>query len=235
MGLKQHFAGSHCTVLLTEIEHPEHATLDSIVSTVLELEQETLAYGPDRRRLRICKIRGQGYSTGFHDYTIRTGGIEVFPRLTAASHRRRFDDEQVGTGLQELDTMLGGGLDRGTSVLLLGPSGTGKSLMTAQHSCAVAECGERSVFFVFDERIQTLCQRTESVGLHLRRHLEQGTIQVRQVDPAEGTVGEFSHAANHWSNTKMCACSPLTALMVTRMPCPTTGHSACIFTSSPVI
>jgi circadian clock protein KaiC len=195
MSLKQYFADKHCTVLLTEIEHPEHSTLDSIVSTVLELEHDTPGYGPDRRRLRINKMRGQDFTTGFHDYTIRTGGLELFPRLTAAAHRRSFDYEQIGTGTAELDSMIGGGLDRGTSVLLLGPSGTGKSLMVAQFLCAAAERGEPSVFYVFDERIQTLVQRTESIGLPLQQHIEQGTIHVRQIDPAELSVGEFSNAA----------------------------------------
>jgi circadian clock protein KaiC len=195
MTLKEYFADNRCTVLLTNIDVDERAALDSIVNAVVELEQITPLYGPDRRRLRVAKVRGQDYSTGYHDYRIRTGGLEVFPRLAAAEHRQRFATEQFSTGVPQLDTMLCGGLTRGTSTLLLGPSGTGKSVMATQLLVAAAERGEQCAFFVFDERVQTLFQRAEGIGLALQRHVDEGRIDVRQIDPAELTSGEFSHTA----------------------------------------
>ncbi|MFO7975436.1 MAG: ATPase domain-containing protein, partial [Candidatus Hydrogenedentota bacterium] len=191
MTLKNHFADRDCSVLIIEIP-ADHETLNSVASGVLEMQQVAPLYGPDRRKLRVSKVRGRDFTTGHHDYKIRTGGIDVFPRLVAAEHRRRFKREVVATGLEELDTMLDGGLVRGTSTLLIGTSGTGKSLVATQLAVAAAERGERSAMYVFDERVQTLLQRAEGVGLPLEQHIDEGTIEVRQVDPAELTPGEFS-------------------------------------------
>lgn len=195
MTLKQYFEGRHCTVLLVEIPQTPQPLIGSIVSGVIELEQTTPLYGPDRRRLRVIKLRGQDFSSGYHDYKIRTGGLDVFPRLTAASHRQRFACEQFATGMPEMDSMLNGGFTRATSILLLGPSGTGKSMMATQLVVAAAQRGERSCLFVFDERVQTLFQRAESVDLPLQRFVDDGTVEIRQIDPAELTSGEFSHVA----------------------------------------
>lgn len=189
--LKQHFAHGSCTVLMIETPHADQ-TLDSVVSGVVELTQIAGAYGPDRRRLRVIKLRGQPFSTGYHDYRIRTGGLDAFPRLVAAAHRQPVAIDRASTGLGQLDTSLHGGLTRGTSTLLLGPSGTGKSLLATQLVVTAAERGERSRFHVFDERVQTLFQRAETVGLPLQRHVDAGTIEVVQIDPAELSSGEFS-------------------------------------------
>ena len=193
MMLKQYFASRHCTVLLVEIPLDEQSMLDSIVSGVVELEQATPLYGPDRRRLRVNKVRGQDFTSGYHDYKIRRGGIDVFPRLIAAEHRQTVAFQQITTGLAAIDAMLAGGLVRGTSTLLLGPSGTGKSLLATQFAVAAAARGERSLFYVFDERVQTLLQRAEGVGLPLRHYLDRDLIRIRQVDPAELTSGELNH------------------------------------------
>ena len=193
MRLKERFAGNSCTVLLIEIPDGSQATLNSMVSGVIELEQGAHSFGSDRRRLRVQKVRAQDFATGRHDFKIRTGGLDVFPRLIAADHRQTFDTDQVSTGLEQFDKMLKGGLYRGTSTLLLGASGTGKSVVAAQVACAAAERGERVACYVFDERVQTLTQRSEALGLPLRQRVEEGLIQLRQVDPAELTVGEFSY------------------------------------------
>lgn len=198
MTLKQHFANNNCTVLVVEIPNEKQpAVLDSVVSSVIELQQTTPLYGPDRRRLRATKIRGQDFISGYHDYRIRKGGIDLFPRLSAAEFRHSFPCENISTGLPEMDDMFHGGITRGTSLLLLGPSGTGKSLMATQLAVAAAKRGERSVFFVFDERVQTLFQRAEGIGLPFRRHVEEGTIEIRQIDPTEMTSGEFSSIVQH--------------------------------------
>jgi circadian clock protein KaiC len=193
MILKQFFSNEDCTVLLIELSDGTQPVLDSIVSGVVELGRTTPLYGPDRRRLRVSKIRGQQFTTGYHDYDIRTGGLEVFPRLTAAEHRQPSPRGQSSTGMARMDTMLGGGLTRGTSILLLGPSGTGKSVMATRLAVAAAERGERSALFVFDERVQTLFQRSEGIGLPLEKYCEKDIIQIRQIDPAELTSGEFTH------------------------------------------
>lgn len=192
MALKRYFEEDCATVLLVEIPGA-HAMLNTIVNAVVELEQSAPSYGPDRRRLRVAKVRGQQFSTGYHDYKVRTGGLDVFPRLTAADHRRRFSEDRVSSGLTAIDDMLHGGLVRGTSTLLMGPSGTAKSLFATQLAVAAAARGERTAMFIFDERVQTLFQRAAGVGLPLEQHIENGMIDVRQVDPAELTPGEFSH------------------------------------------
>ncbi len=193
MLLKNHFAHKDCTVMLIEIPHGDQMPLNSVVSGVIELERRTPAYGPDRRRLRVAKIRGQPFTTGYHDYKIRTGGLDVFPRLVAAEYRQNRLAERMSTGLPEMDAMFHGGPSRGDSLLLLGPSGTGKSLVATQIVAAAAERGERCAVYAFDERIQTMLDRAEGVGIPLGRHIEDGTIRIRQVDPAELTSGEFSH------------------------------------------
>ena len=191
--LQDHFRDSRCTALLVEIPEADRPAIKSLVGGTIELDSATPAYGPDRRRLRVAKIRGQGFATGYHDYKIRRGGLVVYPRLVAAEHRQRFEPERIGSGLPALDAMLGGGVDRGTSILLLGQAGTGKSLIATHYAVAAAERGERSALYLFDERIQTLEQRSEGVGLPLRRLVDEGLIEIRQVDPSEMTPGEFSH------------------------------------------
>lgn len=193
MLLKQHFAERRCTVLVIEIPVADPSVVEGIVSGALELEQLTSPYGPDRRRLRVRKLRGRSFYTGYHDFRIRTGGIEVYPRLVAARHYRPFEPSEISSGLPQLDELLGGGLDRGSSTLFMGATGTGKSLMATQFAISAAERGERVAIYVFDERLQTLFQRTAGVSLPLERHVESGAIQLRQIDPAELTPGEFSH------------------------------------------
>ncbi len=195
MQLKQHFSDDHCTVLLVEIPPATTpSTLDTIVSGVVELHQTAPAFGPDRRRLRVAKLRGEDFFTGYHDYRIRRGGLEVFPRLRAADYRRQMAVRRLSTGLAEMDTMLGGGLVEATSNLLLGPSGAGKSVLATQLAVAAAERGEGVLIYVFDERVHTLFLRAAGVGLPLEEQVAAGRIEVRQIDPAELTSGELSCA-----------------------------------------
>jgi circadian clock protein KaiC len=190
--LKMWFANRQCTVLLLDHLAGTQQGLRTIVSGVVELQQLSPAYGPDRRRLHVAKMRAQSFRSGYHDFKIGTGGLLVYPRLVAAEHSRHFEPKFVTSGVPELDSLLGGGLDMGTATLLLGATGTGKSLTATQYVVAAAERGERSTMYVFDERLQTLFQRAEGVGLQLQRHVEGGMIDVRQIDPAELTPGEFS-------------------------------------------
>lgn len=193
LALKQFFAGRQCTVLLLDgIDSPEIA-IESVAHSVVHLEQFTPQYGGERRRLRVVKLRGGRYRGGFHDAAIHTGGIVVFPRLIAAEHHEPFAPGVVSSGVPELDSLLGGGLDWGTSTLLMGPAGVGKSVLATQYAIAAAERDEYAAIYIFDESLQTFVSRTEGLGMCLRKHIESGHIRVRQLDPGQLSPGEFDH------------------------------------------
>lgn len=194
LALRAKLTDQSCTTLLCHDRPGQEQPGHSIVHGVIHLEQVPQAYGPDRRRLRVRKIRGQSFRTGYHDFRIRTGGIEVYPRLVAAEHRGFAQSELLCSNLPELDTLLGGGIDRGTSTLLMGPTGTGKSTVASQFVVAMAQRGERTAIYLFDERQETLLARTYSLGLDLMPLMERGLVEIQQVDPAELTPGEFSHS-----------------------------------------
>jgi circadian clock protein KaiC len=191
--LKNFFAGRKCTVLiLDDNRDPGDTNLQSIAHGILLLEHLAPLFGAERRRLRILKIRGVAFRGGFHDFKIQTGGLAVFPRLVAAEHRKEFDSERISSGLGALDRLLGGGLDRGTTTLLMGPSGTGKSAIAAQYMVAAAKRGEHVAMYTFDEGLGTLFARNEALGLPFRRLAEEGLLSIQQVDPAELSPGEFA-------------------------------------------
>jgi circadian clock protein KaiC len=197
LALKQRLADLGCTILLLDNPHPgsPDMVLQSVVHGVVTMEQLSPMYGAERRRLRIVKLRGLKYRGGYHDFVIRTGGLEVFPRLVASEHHGEFRREPVSSGIAELDALLGDGPDRGTSLLLMGPSGCGKSALAAQYALAAAERGERAAVYAFDESAALYLARAESLGMPIRRHVEAGRVTVQQVDPAELSPGEFVHAA----------------------------------------
>ncbi|MBX9626401.1 MAG: AAA family ATPase [Gemmataceae bacterium] len=196
LALKQFFAGRKCTVLLlddmTSADHD--LQVQSIAHGVVLLEQLNPEYGAERRRLRVVKYRGRRFRGGYHDYTIGRGGLEVFPRLVAAEHRPPPRDEKLPSGLGELDALLGGGIERGTSTLVVGAAGTGKSTLAAQFVATAAARGQSAALFLFDEGTNTLLTRCAALGIDLRPHLEAGRVTVQQVDPAELSPGEFAHA-----------------------------------------
>ncbi|HYX22150.1 MAG TPA: ATPase domain-containing protein, partial [Thermoanaerobaculia bacterium] len=195
LALKQFLSGRRCTTLfLDEVsEHETDVHLQTISHGVVRLEQLAPIYGVERRHLRILKLRGVRFRGGFHDFKIETGGVCVFPRLIAAEHQRPPTPGVISSGLKELDALLGGGVDRGTTTLVMGPAGTGKSLVVAQYAAAAAGRGEPVMMLTFDEGLETLFQRTDAMGIPLRRHVESGTIVVRQIDPAQLSPGEFTH------------------------------------------
>ena len=196
LALKQFFAGRKSTVLLLDDRTSTHADLQvqSIAHGVLMLEQLELDYGAERRRLRVSKLRGSRFRGGFHDFAIRTGGVEAFPRLVAADRRRELKSEAVASGVAALDALLGGGLDRGTATLVLGPAGCGKSSLATHFAAAMAVRGERAAAFIFDEGVNTYLSRAAGLGTDLREQVEAGHLTVQQVDPAELSPGEFVHA-----------------------------------------
>jgi circadian clock protein KaiC len=192
----KHFLGARqCTVLFLDDGGGDPADQQrySIAHGIVRLEQAHPAYGPPRRRLRVVKFRGREIRGGAHDFVIARGGLRVFPRLVAAEHRRDPRLESLSSGVTTLDRLLGGGLQRGTSTLILGASGTGKSTLATQFVTAALERGEPAVSFLFDESPATLLARTQSLGLDLQPFLDSGQLLLRQVDPAELAPGEFAH------------------------------------------
>jgi len=194
--LKQEFAHYHSTVLLLDDKMDSRSVgsdphVLSLTHGVIEMEQLAPDYGASRRRLRVMKLRGVKFREGYHDYAIAKGGLRVFPRLIAAEHRQDFQREPVSSGLPELDHLFGGGLDRGTTTLILGQAGTGKSTMALQYAAQMAERGERSVLFAFDETRGVMLARARKLGLGIDKHVESGMITAQQVDPAELSPGEF--------------------------------------------
>jgi circadian clock protein KaiC len=195
LALKQFFLGRQCTVLLLDDRTAEGTDkqLQSIAHGVLSLEQLAPAYGAERRRMRVLKFRGTQYRGGYHDFCITPGGLLVFPRLVASEHHREFSRTQIKSGVTALDTLLGGGPDRGTSTLLLGPAGAGKSTIAMQYAVAAADRGEHAVVFAFDESRGTLESRMASLGVRFTEGTGGGRVRVQQVDPAELSPGEFAY------------------------------------------
>lgn len=194
LAVKHFFAQRNCTVVLLDdlSSNDDDLQLHSISHGVVLLEQLALEYGAERRRLRVMKMRGIQFRGGFHDFTIKRGGLEIHPRLIAAEHHKTFVGEFTSSGNVELDKLLGGGLERGTNALLIGPAGVGKSSLALTYALAAADRGEHSVFFAFDEGRGTVEARARTLGLPLEDRLKAGLIRFQQIDPAELSPGEFA-------------------------------------------
>jgi circadian clock protein KaiC len=192
LGLRRHFAARNCTVLLLDAEGND-VHLQTIAHGAIILQSLEREFGITRRRLEVRKIRGSKFREGLHDYSIETGGLVVYPRLVAAEQEPDYARRPVPSGLKGLDELLGGGIDSGTSTLLMGPAGCGKSSIAIRYLLSAAERGEGAVMFTFDETIPTLLHRAEGLGMSLKKHLASGKIQLQQVDPAELSPGEFVH------------------------------------------
>ena len=195
LALKHYFSHHDATVLLLDDLTTEalDKTVHSVAHAVIRLEELAPEYGPERRRLRVIKYRGQKYRGGYHDFVIKTGGVQVFPRLVAAEHKNLFERGVVKSSSAELDNLLGGGLDRGSSTLVLGPAGTGKSLLTITFAVAAVERGEKAALFIFDEELGLLFDRAKGLGIDLQAMQDSGNLLIEQVDAAELAPGEFSH------------------------------------------
>lgn len=194
LALKHYFARSGATVLMLDdlTTEANDKTVHSIAHGVVRLEELAPDYGPERRRLRVLKYRGRKFRGGYHDFAIVHGGVQVFPRLVSAEHKRDFAQELLLTDTPELNALLGGGVDRGSSVLLLGPAGSGKSLLALTFIQTAIERGERAAMFVFDEELPLLIERSKGIGIDLEPLLESERLVLEQVDAAELTPGEFS-------------------------------------------
>ena len=194
LALKHYFARSGATVLMLDDLSSEanDRTMHSVAHGVMRLEELSPEYGPERRRLRVIKYRGQRYRGGYHDFVIDTGGVRVFPRLVSSEHRTSFLRDVLKSGSDELDALLGGGVGRGSSVLILGPAGTGKSLLALTFVEAAIRRGESAAMFVFDEELGLLFERAKGLGIQLDAMIETGRLAIEQVDAAELSPGELS-------------------------------------------
>jgi len=206
LALKQYFTDKQITVLLLDdrTSEPNDLQLQSLAHGVVSLEQNSPVYGGDRRRLRVIKLRGRKFRSGYHDFRIQTGGLDVYPRLVPGEHHASFEQRQLSSGLVGLDALLGGGVDYGTATLILGPAGTGKSSISVQYAAAAAQRGEHAVMFVFDERRATLFERTRALGTDLEPHVASGRLQIMQIDPAELSAGEFATLVRRSVETTHC-------------------------------
>lgn len=195
LSFKQFFAGQQMTVLLLDDHSADGGDLhvQSIAHGVITVEQIVSDYGSEKRRVRINKMRGLNFVGGYHDALIVPGGMKVFPRLVGSEHTRKGGRGVMKSGVAQLDQLLGGGLDRGTSCLLLGPAGTGKSTIALQCAIAAARRGEKVLMCIFEENLDTMKTRAASVGMPLEAMIASGMINVMEIDPAELAPGEFIH------------------------------------------
>src|SRR4051794_31543706 len=186
LALKHYFARSKATVLMLDDLSSEanDRTMHSVAHGVVRLEELSPEYGPERRRLRVIKYRGQRYRGGYHDFVIDTGGVRVFPRLVSSEHKTKFTRDTLPSGSPELDALLGGGIERGSSSLVIGPAGTGKSLLTLSFAAAAAARGEHAALFIFDEELGLLFERSRGLGFDLQAMVDSGRLAIEQVDAA---------------------------------------------------
>ena len=193
LSLKE-YAPENCTVMLLDDRSSRYVDLElhSIVHGVITMQRNAREYGKTIRRMEVTKLRGCAFREGYHDYLIRDGGIVVFPRLIAAEYNNeRADSTAAPSGIAELDTLAGGGLGRGTSTLLIGPAGCGKTTLALRWLLTAAERGEHSAAFIFEETLSTLLGRAAGLGMDFSPHVRSGRVQIEHLDPAEVSPGEF--------------------------------------------
>src|SRR4051812_11000358 len=195
LAIKHYFARHGATVIMLDDLTAEAAdkTVHSVAHGVIRLEELAPAYGAERRRARVIKYRGVKFRGGYHDVTLTTGGLNVFPRLVASEYRSNFTRSKVSSGIAEFDRLLGGGVETGSSTLILGPAGTGKSLAAIVFVVAAIKRGEKAALFVFDEELGLLFARMKGLGIDLESLQRAGDLVIEQVDAAEVSPGEFAH------------------------------------------
>ena len=193
LGLKQFFAHQRCTVLVLDDRTTREGEqqLQSIAHGVIRMERHVREYGDTRRQIHIVKMRGNRFRDGLHDFTIDTGGIVIYPRLSVPDHPKEQNQNTIQSGLEELDRLLGPGLDRGSSSLIIGPAGCGKTTLSTQFILAALTRGEAVSCFLFEESRSTFCQRAAGLGMHIDTYVSSGLLEITQIDPAVLSPGEF--------------------------------------------
>ncbi|HLH39705.1 MAG TPA: ATPase domain-containing protein [Bryobacteraceae bacterium] len=197
LALKQFFARKQCTVVVLDdlgTQDAAHQQSQSIAHGVIRMERRSREYGSPRRQLQIVKMRGLKFRDGYHDFTIETGGVRVYPRLSAAEHVKEHRKQEILSGIAELDQLLGGGLDRGSSSLVIGPAGCGKTTLCSQYVMAALERGESAACYLFEESVNTFLDRASGMNMHFLPYIKSGKLILQQSDPAELSPGEFAYA-----------------------------------------
>lgn len=199
LALKHYFARHGATVLMLDdmTSDSQDKTVHSVAHGVIRLEELAPEYGAERRRVRIVKYRGRKFRGGYHDFTIKTGGLEVYPRLISGEHRKPFERTQLASGIEGLDGLLGGGVERGSSCLILGPAGTGKSLLALNFAASAIARGEKAAMFIFDEELGLLIDRSKKMGIDVQALIDSGDLVTQQIDAAELSPGEFTAQVRH--------------------------------------
>jgi circadian clock protein KaiC len=218
LSFKQYFAGQQMTVLLLDDHSADGGDrhVQSIAHGVIVMDQVVSDYGSAKRRIKVSKMRGLNFVGGYHDALISPGGMKVFPRLVASHHQGQGEAGILQSGIPHLDQLVGGGLERGTSCLLLGPAGTGKSTIALQFAVEATKRGEKVLMCLFEENLHTLKTRAASVGLPVEHLIESGKIVFLEIDPAELSPGEFVHLVIDYTNShgvRVVAIDSLTGYM----------------------
>jgi circadian clock protein KaiC len=190
LALRQFLRQHDCTALLLD-ELREEMTAQSVVYGIIEMHRHAPEFGPARRRIQVAKLRGVKFWEGYHDYVIERGGLDVFPRLIAAEHRGKIDRRVMSSGVPELDALVGGGLPAGSTTLLVGPAGSGKSSTATQFVLHALRQGEHAAIFLFDETLESCLIRAAGLGMDLEPFLHDGRLGVQQIDPGELSPGHF--------------------------------------------
>ena len=195
LALKQFFVGRQCTVVMLDDRTAEGPDLQlhSIAHGVIALDSNSPAYGQSRREVEVLKFRGSNFASGYHDFTIREGGLIVFPRLVSAEHPASFTSESIPSGVAALDALLGGGIERGSSTLLIGPPGSGKSTIALQYAAAATHRGDHAAAFLLDETKAAMLARSVGIGMTIKEGTGPGEMLIHQIDPAAISPGEFAH------------------------------------------
>ena len=197
LGFKQYFVGKGCTVLVLDdrTSNENEQQLQSIAHGVIRMERSTRDYGATRRQLQVVKMRAVNFRDGLHDFVIRSGGIDVFPRVSVVESKSTPNPaETIPSGIDELDRLLGNGLDRSSSTLIMGPAGCGKTTLSSRFLHSSLSRGEPALCYLFEESRDTFLERSAGLGIHFDQYLESGLFELVQIDPAEVSPGEF---ANH--------------------------------------
>ena len=202
LAIKHFFAKHKATVLMLDdlTSDTNDRTVHSIAHGVVQLEQRAPAYGAERRRMRVLKYRGSRFRGGYHDMTIKTGGLDVFPRLVAAEHDTDFKKTTIATRIPQFDSLLGGGIDSGSSTLIIGPAGAGKSVFAANFVIDAISRGEKAAYFMFDEELNLFRSRLKALGLDVGAEEDRGNLILSHVDAAELSPGEFAHGVRELIN-----------------------------------
>ncbi len=190
--LRDFLSTRRATVLVVGSGLEPDQALEDLVHGTLVLERNAPDYGDVRRSVHIAKMRGLNFHGGNHNFRIRTGGLDVFPRLEPHVDDPDKSDDVVKSGVGELDALLGGGVEKGTACMVVGATGTGKTSVATLYAYSAAKRGDHATIFTFEERRETFLKRSEGLGIDLRPLIDDGLITLRAVRTAELAPTEFT-------------------------------------------